>query len=45
MHSRTPIKLLKGLVSTPDVLMRVLSGLLKKHLIVNYDYYLKDGES
>lgn len=45
MHSRTPIRLLKELVSTPDVLMQLLSGLLRKHLIVNYDYHLRDGES
>lgn len=45
MHSRTPIKLLKELVSTPDVLMQLMSGLLRKHLMVNYDYYLKNGEA
>lgn len=44
MHSRTPLKLLKGLVKTPDVLLQLLSGLLRKHLLVNYAYYLKDGE-
>ena len=39
MHSRTPFKIIKGMVSTPDVLLQVLSILLRKHIIVNYDYY------
>ena len=45
MHSRTPLKILKGIVSTPDVLLQLLSILLRKHLIVNYDYYIRGTEA
>jgi radical SAM protein with 4Fe4S-binding SPASM domain len=45
MHSRTPLKLITKVTQTPDIFLQILGGLVRKHVSVNHDYYLKKGES
>ncbi|MAG07967.1 hypothetical protein CMO89_00685 [Candidatus Woesearchaeota archaeon] len=45
MHSRTPLKALQEVTKTPDILIEIIKGLIRKHITVNYDYYFMKGES
>ena len=45
MHSRVPASFIFRLCRTPYIMLRVLKGLVRKHITVNLDYNLKNGYS